>query len=271
MFILNRCVGLFIVALVLSACANKTSFEAKLQTQSVNHSQSLSKQMLLGSWHLITSKIVNGNSAIAPRIDRYEFKDNGEVILIDTISQYTMVGTYEVTNKHTLVYSFDNPKKQQDRITETFELYISSNAGINKLQLVNDGYIFTYLPSERLKNNDVIGTWQGQFPGKGETLSSYELILGKNGLADGFIDGKRAHFGYFRYWSDPLAGDTLYLSNQIPAYGNYGIRGYLLKRNNGVVRFAPIVADDDTRSFSFDMQKTKQSHISHTPWWDNKD
>ncbi|MFA3793240.1 hypothetical protein AB6T38_19200 [Aliiglaciecola sp. SL4] len=181
-----------------------------------------------------------------------------------------MTGSYEIINKDTIKYSFNNPKNEQNKIVRTLKFYISPGAESNKLQLVYNNNIFTYRPFEVFKNDRIAGAWKGELLNSKGKATSYELILNEKGFSDGFIDGQRSHYGYYRYLSSP-SGDILHLSYQIPSFGNYGIRSYSVKVQDGVMFLDPISDRPNQKTFSFKLTKVSQnSNLTGKLWWNQK-
>ncbi|MDU0352542.1 hypothetical protein RS130_00245 [Paraglaciecola aquimarina] len=244
----------------------KNSTVADFSAQSLNINKTIASHLLIGKWDLTTSNLMNGNGALAPRIDKYEFKANGEVLLVDTLNQFNMIGSYKVIDESTVTYSFTNPRNRQKKIDTTLKFYLTEHSGINKLQLISYQHVFTYIPASILKNDAIIGTWKGVTLDRSGNSTPYELVLSKNGLSDGFNNGKRTHYGYYRYWFNPLLGNTLHLSMQMPSYGNYGISSYSVNVENGVMLISPIANEPNQKIVTIKLTKVDDNDSAEKLW-----
>ncbi|MFA3793239.1 hypothetical protein AB6T38_19195 [Aliiglaciecola sp. SL4] len=70
---------LLLSTLVVTSCATVKTKKIELERHALNKSDQIAKNLIVGQWCLTTSNKVSGVGTLAPTIDKYNFKANGEV------------------------------------------------------------------------------------------------------------------------------------------------------------------------------------------------
>lgn len=254
------------LVLLLTACASAPTKQEVWSTQSLNKTKQLTEQLILGKWYLTSSTKLNGRDGLAPTIDKYKFQTGNEVLMIDTLNRFNIRGEYELLDHNTITISFPNPRNKDKQITQTLKLYVTPETNGNKLELLLQDNVFTYLPSAAFNTQTLAGLWQGNIPQPNDEKSFYQLVLDEKGYADAFINGKRAHYGYFRYVENTK---ILYLSNQVPGHGNFGIRSYLVnEKNENTIKLSPIIRGEVQEKYGFVLEKVELNEkLESQLWW----